>query len=462
MMERNFDIVVVGAGVVGAAIARELAALDISVGIVDKRCDVTDGTSKANTAILHTGYDASPGTLESQLVAKGYHLTAAFCDATGISYERTGAVLVAWNDEELENLPSLKDKAEKNGYMETYIVDADDVRSMMPNLGPNVRGGLVVPGESIIDAWSVPLGLATDAVNRGATFIRSTEITGVEVREDVTVLHTTTGDVTTRWVVNAAGLGTDVIDQMFGFDRIHNHPRRGELIVYDKLASRLIDRILLPVPSKLGKGVLVSPTIFGNVMLGPTAEDMEDRDDTSTTEKGFEFLLDKGRNLVPELLHEEVTATYAGLRAAHDLKDYLLDVDAGQRYVIAAGIRSTGLTSAMAVAEYVLDLMRNAGFGAATKSELPEPPQMPVLGERFTRPFEDDERICSDSEYGRVMCFCERVTRGEIRDALASTIPPGNLEGLRRRTRAMNGRCQGFFCGANVKELFEEGQVSEK
>ncbi|GGQ00256.1 NAD(P)/FAD-dependent oxidoreductase [Streptosporangium pseudovulgare] len=451
----TFDVVVIGAGIVGSAIARKLAGHELSVALLDARNDVGDGTSKANTAILHTGFDAKPGTLESRLVREGYHLLSDYAERTGIPIERTGALLVAWNDEELEALPGLKEKAERNGYDRTEIVGPAEVYRQVPHLGEGALGGLTVPDESVICTWTTNLALATDAVRRGVTLLLNRRVEAVEERGGTTVLRTTGGDVTTRWVVNAAGLGSDVIDRMFGHDRFTVTPRRGELLVYDKLARPLADRIILPVPTSRGKGVLISPTVYGNVLLGPTAEDLTDRTDTGTSEKGIAFLLEKGRKLMPELLEEEVTATYAGLRAASDHSDYVIDADARRRYVLAGGIRSTGLTAGIAIAEYVAGLAGEAGLELVPREDLPEPPRMPNLGEAFPRPYQDAARIAADPAYGRVVCFCERVTAGEIRDAFRSPIPPAGLEGLRRRTRAMNGRCQGFFCGAEVGRLME-------
>ncbi|AZN30937.1 FAD/NAD(P)-binding oxidoreductase [Flaviflexus salsibiostraticola] len=448
-----YDVAVIGAGVIGSAIARDLAGTSASVALLDVREDVCEGTSKANTAILHTGFDATPGTLEAELVREGYHLTQEYCEATGVALKRCGAVLVAWDEEEQATLPSLQEKAEKNGYTKTEIIDAGSVYGLLPHLGAGVRGGLTVPDESIIDAWSLPLAFATEAVTRGATLLLDHEVTHVAVGEETTVLGTNHGDVEARWVINAAGLGGDILDQRFGYDRIRIHPRKGELFVYDKLSAELVDRIVLAVPSKKGKGVLVSPTAFGNVMLGPTADDGEDRLDTSTTESGFEFLLEKGAHIFPQLLDEEVTSSYAGLRAAHNLSDYLIEVDEGQRYLIAAGIRSTGLTSAMAVSRHVMGMLADH-MNLTERDDLPEPPTMPPLGEHQMRPFADRELLESDPAYGEIVCFCERVTRGEIRDAMNSTIPPTTINGLRRRTRAMNGRCQGFFCGAEVSAQF--------
>ncbi len=453
----EYDVAVIGAGIVGSAIARKLAGYRLKVALVDARHDVGDGTSKANTAILHTGFDATPGTIESRMVREGYHLLSQYAEATGIPVEYTGAVLVAWDDEQLAALPGLKEKAEKNGYDKTSIIDRDAVYEMVPDLGEGVLGGLVVPDESIICTWTTNLALATDAVIRGTDVKLLHRVTGAEILPDVTVLSTDRGEtLTTRWVVNAAGLGGDIIDRLFGYDRFTITPRRGELIVYDKQARPLVNKVVLPVPTSRGKGVLVSPTIYGNVMLGPTAEDLQDRTDTSTSEEGFAFLLGKGASLMPKLLDEEVTATYAGLRAASSHPDYLIEVDAAQRYVIAGGIRSTGLTSGMAVAEYVDELLRDADvLPLIERDNLPDAPDMPNIGEAFLRPYQDTARIAADPAYGKIVCFCERVTAGEIRDTFRSPLPPATLEGIRRRTRAQNGRCQGFFCGAEVKEMLD-------
>ena len=338
----DVDVAVIGAGIVGSAIARELAGTRLTVALVEGRDDVGDGTSKANTAILHTGFDARPGTLESRLVARGYELLGAYAQVTGIPVERTGAVLVAWTEDELAALPALKAKAEANGYTACEAVSADEVYAAVPELGEGVLGGLTVPGESITCTWTTNLALATEAVQRGARLHRGHQVRSVGIEDDRTVLRTSKGDVRARWVVNAAGLGADHVDAMFGYDRFVVTPRRGELFVFDKLARPKAPKIVLPVPTSRGKGVLISPTIYGNVMLGPTSENLTDRTATGTSEDGFAFLLGKGARLMPTLLEEEVTASYAGLRAAIDAEDYLIELDHDQRYVVVGGIRSTG------------------------------------------------------------------------------------------------------------------------
>ncbi len=451
----EFDVAIIGAGLIGSAIARAVSASNLRVVLIEARNDVGDGTSKANTAILHTGFDATPGTLEARLVRRGYELWQEYAPRTGVPVERTGALLVAWDDEQLQSLPKLRQKAVDNGYMDTRIVDAAAVYATVPALGAGALGGLEVPGESIMCSWSAAIAMASEAVLRGATLRLNCAVTGAEVADDSTVLHTSTGDIRSRWVINAAGLAGDSIEALFGYDRFHLNPRKGELLVFDKLARPKVPVIVLPVPSKLGKGVLISPTIYGNVMLGPTAEDMTDRTDTSTTEAGFAFLLDKGAHLMPTLLDEEVTTAYAGLRAAHDQVDYVIEADERQRYLVAGCIRSTGLTSAPAVAEYVLGLLRHAGVDVDPRTDLPEPARLPNIGELGMRPYQDADLIARDPEYGELVCFCERVTAGEIRDAFASTIPARDLNGLRRRTRAHNGRCQGFYCGAALRAAVE-------
>ncbi|MET7397075.1 NAD(P)/FAD-dependent oxidoreductase [Dactylosporangium sp. NPDC005572] len=455
-MSPTYDVAVIGGGIVGAAVARLLGGTACSTVLIEGRADVGDGTSKANTAILHTGFDATPGTLESGLVARGYHLLGDYAAATGIPVERTGALLVAWTREQLDALPGLRAKAERNGYTACELIDTSQVYHQVPALGPGALGGLTVPGESIICTWTTNLALATDAVNRGVTLLRGHRVTGVRADGGTTWLTTTAGDVGARWVVNAAGLGADIVDGLFGYHRFTVTPRRGELLVFDKLARPMAPRIVLPVPSKAGKGVLISPTIYGNVMLGPTAEDLDDRTATGTTAEGFAFLRAKGMELMPALLREEVTAAYAGLRAAIDRDDYLIDVDDDRRYVLIGGIRSTGLSAGMAIAEHVGGLLA-AHLDLTERDGLPAPPRMPNLGEAGPRPYQDAAAIAADPEYGRIVCFCERVTRGEIRDAYASVIPPADLAGLRRRTRAMNGRCQGFFCGAEVSARVAHG-----
>lgn len=449
-----YDVTVIGAGVVGAAIARELARYRVRTALVEASDDIGNGTSKANTAILHTGFDAVPGSLEARLVREGQRRLAGYAAETGIPVERVGALLVAWDSEQLDALPALLAKAEANGYHAARLLDADRLAGLEPHLGPCALGALEIPDESVICPWTTPLAFATQAVLAGVHLHLDCRVTGIDPGTGIHTLTTTRGSLRTRRLINAAGLHADEIDRLLGHDAFTVTPRRGQLIVYDKLARDLVRHILLPVPTAAGKGVLVAPTVFGNVLLGPTAEDLDDKDATESTEDGIARLREKGRRILPRLIDEEVTAVYAGLRAATGHEDYRIKEYPDRRYIAVGGIRSTGLTASMAIAAHVTALLARTGLDLGDPAE-PPPVTMPGLGETSDRPYLNAGLIARDPSYGTVVCHCERVTAGEIRDALDSVLPPRSAEGLARRTRAGNGRCQGFHCGAGLRALIE-------
>ena len=446
----------VGAGVVGSAIARELTLRGASCALIDAAADVGSGTSKANTAIHHTGFDAKPGTVEAELVAAGHALLEDYAARVGIPLARTGALMVAWNDEQLAALAGIEANAVANGCRDGRSIGAREVYEREPALGPGARGGFEIPGEGILCPFTTTLALATDAVLGGCELVLGARVTGIE-RGERFRLQTARGPISASYLVNAAGLRSDELDAEAGHGEFTVTPRRGELIVFDKFARGLVNRIVLPVPTAKTKGVLVSPTIYGNVLLGPTADDVPGKEDRSTTAAGLASLLRDGERIVPSLLEHEVTATYVGLRAATEDRDYQLRFHPAERYVCAGGIRSTGVSASMAIAERVRDGLAEAGLRLA-----PEPRevelQMPNIGEPAPRPYQRDDLIASDPDYGRIVCFCERVTRAELRAAARSPIPPADLDGLRRRSRALMGRCQGFFCAAQVAAgLAEDG-----
>lgn len=451
----GYDVAVIGAGVVGAAIARELSRYDLRTVLLEAQDDVGTGTSKANTAIRHTGFDARPGTLESVLLRRGFALLADYAQETGIPLEVTGALLVAWDTEQLSALAGIAEKARANGYQSAKTVSAAELYQREPHLGPGAYGALEIPDEGIICPFTTPLALASDAVVNGVQLKLSAPVLGVARQAGTYLLRTPRGQVSARWVVNAAGLRSDTIDAMFGSQRFTITPRRGQLIVFDKFARRLVTSVLLPVPTALTKGVLVAPTVFGNVLLGPTAENQQDRSDTATTPAGLRALLDKGQRILPALVEEEVTALYSGLRAATEHNDYQIAAYPGQRYVSVGGIRSTGLSASMGIAAYVAELLADAGLRLRRRATV-TPIRMPPVGQSMLRPYRDQDTIDRDPAYGEIVCHCERVTLGEIIASTSAPVPARSLDGLRRRTRAMLGRCQGFYCSARVTATFAE------
>jgi glycerol-3-phosphate dehydrogenase len=449
-----FDVAVVGAGAVGCAVARELTRRGARCALIEAGPDVGAGTSKANTAILHTGFDAKPGTDESRLLARGYRLLSDYAARVGIPTEGIGALMVAWTPEQREALAGIRATAAENGYEETRAVDLEELYAREPNLGPGAEGAIEIPGEGIICPFTTTLAFATEAVGAGCELVLNAAVNGVRAFGGGHELDTARGPVRAQYLVNAAGLRSDEIDAMLGHSDFRVTPRRGELIVFDKLARGLINQILLPVPTEKTKGVLVSPTVYGNVLLGPTADDIDDKTDRSTTATGLTSLMKAGGRIIPRLVGHEVTATYVGLRAATEHRDYQLRAHPERRYICAGGIRSTGISGSLGIAEWVRDALADAGLQLSAPG--PEVQlRMPNIGEFGSRPYQDAKLIEADPDYGRIVCFCERVTRGEIDAALSSPIPPIDRDGLRRRTRALMGRCQGFFCAAEVGAMME-------
>ncbi len=458
MINKIFDVAIIGAGVVGSAIAREFAKHDLTLCLIDAAADVGEATSKSNTAILHTGFDMTPGSLEAKLVSQGYQLLKAYAAQVNIAVEKLGGLLVAWSDEEVANLPKLKEKAIANGYTECELITKEELYKLEPNLGDGALAALTVPGEWIIDPWSPIVAFATQAKLAGCEIRLNTKVLDIAVAGELITLGTNDQPITCKYLINAAGLYSDEIDKLLGISDFKVRPRRGELIVFDKLSRSLINHIILPVPSSMGKGVLVAPTVFGNIMLGPTAENLDDKTATGSTNAGLKFLMEKGKKIAPQLIGEEITAIYAGLRAATEHSDFqikLHTVNNKQRYLTAGGIRSTGLTASMAIATYVKQLLIAAGLDTGGEKELPAV-KMNNLGEASLRSYQDEEKIAQSPLHGSIICHCEKTTTQEVLDALTSPLPPTNIANLARRTRAGLGRCQGFYCHSELRKLLEK------
>jgi glycerol-3-phosphate dehydrogenase len=456
---KMYDVAVIGAGVVGCAIARYLSQYDLDCVLIEAGPDIGIGTSKANTAILHTGFDTKSGTLENELVRRGYHLLRDYALEVGIPLEPIGGLLIAWDHEQEQSLPQIQKRAKKNG-VEAKLVSKDDLYCLEPELGPGGLAGLLIPGESAICPFTTTLAFATQAVLNGISLVLDAPVQSIVTENGVHELSTPNEVISCRHLVNAAGINSDVINKMMGHTEFTVIPRRGELIVFDKFASELINHIILPVPSKMGKGVLISPTVYGNVLLGPTAEDVTNKYATETTSHGLSYLIEKGTKILPSLINEEITAAYAGIRAATDHDDYQIFSDPEQKYICVGGIRSTGLSASMSIAETVIDLLEKSGLNFEEKNTFKNV-QMPYIGETLLRPYKSQQLIEQEPDYGEIVCHCEKVTRGEIKATFFSPIPPQNVDGLRRRTRVLMGRCQGFYCQANILSQFQAGQNNQ-
>lgn len=449
-MSARCDIAIVGAGVVGCAIAREFSRYDLRTILIEARSDLGDGASKGNSAILSTGADTPFGTLECRLVTRGHERYLAEAPSLGLPFLATGSLTVAWNEDEMRRLHTLHDETLAAGFGSGSLVGPDAIYARAPDLAPGALGAIWEPDEGLVDPFSTPYAYARDALANGVEFRASSPVTAATRREGGWTLETPQGPIQAGIVVNCAGLWADRVETIAGYADFVGRPRRGQFLVYDKSARPLLDVIVKPVPSPTYRGILMAPTVFGNVLVGPTAEEIDDPDDWRTTREGLATLVEAAHRLLPALAAHEITATYCGVRPGTDRPEYRIIPRAAENWVTVAGIRSTGLSGALGIAEHVAGLivpgMKHAARKAATV-----PVRVPSLMAGGARPWQDS----GDPAYGEIVCHCEGITRGEIRDAMASPLAPRSLRALKRRTRAMFGRCQGFHCAARVQSLFE-------
>lgn len=444
-MGQTYDIAVIGGGVVGLAILRRFAMAGLSCLLLERGEDILSGASKGNSALLHTGFDAPPGSLELSCMQAGYAEYLAIRDPLNLPLIESSALVVAWTEAERAGLPAIVAKAHKNGVGDVCAIDARELARREPHLAPAL-GAVLVPGEHIIDPWSAPLAYALQAIAHGATIRRGFEVTSAHWANGAWRLAHGENQVHARIVINAAGNFGDIVERLVREPPFAIKPRRGQFVVFDKPAAKLANAIILPVPSERTKGVVLFRTAFGNLAIGPTAEDVDEREVAATDTATLERLKARAIEMVPALKDVGVNAIYAGLRPATQHQDYVIEALAGRNWITVAGIRSTGLTASLGIARHVCRLYTEH-FAA-----LPSPPEpvwtpVPNLAESRPRPYEQG---------GEILCHCEWVTRGEILRALNGPLPAQGLGGLKRRTRAMMGRCQGFYCAAHIEAILAE------
>ncbi len=440
------DIAIIGGGVVGCAVARRMTLEGASVVLIEKAADILDGASKGNSAILHTGFDAPVGTLEWECVQKGYEEYLEIRKSLNLPLLKSGALVAAWTEEEEERFTDIIKKGHENGVKDLLLLSRSEVLDLEPNLSENIRAAIAVPGEYVIDPWSAPLAYLLQALENGGQAFFNAGVRGGDFDGAYWLLNTPRGKVKARYVINCAGLYGDILDRdVLGATEFNIKPRKGQFVVFDKAAHKLVRSIILPVPTERTKGIVLFPTIFGNLMVGPTAEEQEARGDSSVAKEILSELHAQAVQKLPALTDIPVTATYAGIRPATERKEYRIIEDSARNWITLGGIRSTGLTAALGIARHVHSLLSNQDveFKAI---ENPIVPHVPNLAEHLPRDYETPG-------YGEIICHCEMVTRREIHSALTAKVPAASLAGLKRRTRATMGRCQGFYCSARLAEL---------
>jgi glycerol-3-phosphate dehydrogenase len=439
-----FDIAVIGAGVVGCAVFRELVLAGARCVLVERDADILAGASKGNSAILHTGFDAAPGTLEARLVADGWRRYRAIRARLGLPLIESGAIVVAWTPEEARRLPGIVAQAAANG-VPVERLDAAALAALEPGLAAGALGGVLVPGEGLIDPWSAPLAYVLQGLANGGTVRRATDVAGGTRVDGTWTLATSAGAIRARVVVNCAGNHGDLVEAIARPSPFTIRPRKGQFVVFDKAGFDLVRAIILPVPTERTKGVVVCRTVFGNLLVGPTAEDQEERARAPVEHDTLAALAGTGRRIVPGLAACDVTAVYAGLRPATQFKDFQIEALPDRGWITVGGIRSTGLTASLGIAAHVRGLYES-GFAAHPPVADPVWTPVPNLCETEARPWAQPGR-------SPIVCHCEMVTEAEIAAALAGPLPAASLGGLKRRTRCMMGRCQGFYCTRRVVAL---------
>lgn len=449
----KYDVAVIGAGVVGSLITRSLSKYNIKVALLERCNDMAMGSTKANSAIVHAGFDAKPGTLKAKLNVRGVELMNKTCEELHVPLKNNGSLVVAFSQEEMQTLEELKKRGEQNGVERLSVIGRDELKALEPNIGDTAVGALNAPTASIVCPYELTIAAVENAVTNGAEFIRNCEVKAIEQKEDGFVLSTTLGNIEAKYVINAAGVHSGEIAELIGDDSVKIIPRHGDYYLLDKSQGTLVSHTIFQCPSKMGKGVLVSPTVDGNLIVGPSATDIEDGDDVATTADGLASIYEASVKSVPAVNIRNAITSFSGNRAHPVSDDFVIGSSSkNKNFVNVAGIESPGLSSAPAIAETVEGIMLDLMGGAEKKTDFnpvrPEPVRF-----RHLNAEQRAELVKKNKAYGRIICRCETITEGEIIDAIKAPAGARDVDGVKRRTRAGMGRCQGGFCGSKVVEI---------
>ena len=446
-----YDIAIIGAGVVGGMIARELSRYRLNIILLEKENDVAMGATRANSAIVHAGFDAKAGSLKAKLNVRGSEMMETVARELGVKYKRNGSLVIGFTEEDERTVHELYERGVQNGVRELAMLSGDEARAIEPNLSKNVRCALHAPTGAIICPYELALAAVGNAMDNGTELRLTFPVTAIEATENGYTVRSDEQALEARCVINAAGLYSDEMAAMVGDNSFTVHPRRGEYILLDKQCGALVSHTIFRTPSKMGKGILVSPTVDGNLLTGPTSVDIEDKTDTSTTAGGFSSIIEQTLENVEGVPFNQSITSFCGLRAVGSTGDFIINSPKAG-FINVAGVESPGLSSAPAIAEYVAELVKASGIELIEKSDFIATRE-PTHAFREASIEEKNEWIRRDSSYGRIVCRCEGVTEGEILAAIRQNPRPRDMDGVKRRTRAQMGRCQGGFCSPRIVEL---------
>ena len=453
-MKQIHDVLIIGAGVTGTMIARELSKYQLDVVIIDKNNDAGDATSSANSAIIHSGYDPEPGSLKAKFNVLGNAKYPKLVEELDVPFIPCGSLTIAIEDEQLPVLEQLAERSKLNG-VEVKLLNKEEVLKTEPNINPEVKGALFAPTAGIIDPFNLVVHAMENAIDNGVTFLRSHEVLSINKDKDIYIVKTNKGELFAKIVVNAAGLKSDKIASMIEDIDWAITPRKGEYFLLDHYAEGLVRHTIFPLPSKKGKGVLVSMTTSGNYIVGPSSE-LADPDDVSTDTLTLNNIRSAATLMVPSIPFNQTIRVFAGERATSTRHDFIIEYSKkDQHFINVAGIESPGLASSPAIAEYVVETLIRPLI------TLKSNPKYNPCVKKYHRMFylseeEKTQALKEDPDYGMMICNCEHISLGEIKDALSRSCPPVSIKGVKRRTRAGYGKCQGGFCQPKVLMLLAE------
>ena len=449
-----YDVAIIGAGVVGGMIARELSFYNVKICLLEKENDVATGATKANSAIVHAGFDAKVGTLKAKLNVKGSKMMPDVAKALGVKYINNGSLVVGFNEEDEETLRELLDRGIKNGVEGLSLLNREEILEVEPNIGKTVTCALYAKTGAIVCPYDLAVSAIGNAMDNGADLICNCEIAEIEDKGDYYLLKSKEHQISARYVINCAGVYSDRVAGLTGDTSFKVHPRRGEYVLLDKECGGIISHTVFVTPSKMGKGILVSPTVDGNLLIGPTAVDMDDKENKDTSVEFFAQILQTAERSVSNIPKNKTITSFCGLRSVGSTGDFIINMPS-PRFVNAAGIESPGLSASPAIAEYVKELLLESGLSLVKKENaITTRKSMHAFREASVE--EKNRMIKENPSYGKIICRCEGVTEGEILDAIRTEPKAKDLDGVKRRTRAQMGRCQGGFCSPYIIELLSK------
>ena len=447
-----YDVAIIGCGVVGASCAYYLSKYKLNIAVIERANDVCCGATRANSAIIHAGYDPAVGSLCAKYNVRGNELCKEICEKLDVSYNRIGSLVVAFSETELKTLEELYERGVKNGVPDMKIINQAELREMEPMIADEALGALYAPTAAIVNPWEYGIAMAETAVVNGVDMLLNSEVISIEKAGDAWKINCKDKTIEAKYVINAAGVNSDLIHNMVAEESFKITPVAGEYYLLDKGEGTRAKHVVFQCPNELGKGVLVSPTVHGNLIVGPNAVTVE-RDDTKTTTASLDFIRSAAAKSIPSILYRENIRNFTGIRSNADTGDFIIGF-AAEHFLDLAGIKSPGLSAAPAIAEDTVNMLKDDGLVLEEKENFVD--ERKHLRFKHLSYEEKNKLISEKPEYGQVVCRCETITEGEIIDALKSPIPPVSLDGIKRRAGTGMGRCQGGFCGPKILEIMAD------